>query len=283
MFALASCGEDPVADEVTLTHDDSVVVDDRIENVQKIFYAIPSPVETIQLLQNTGATYNPEYVNNPEKYTDYLISPKKMALNLGVYGADLSYNSVFDRTEENMFTFQACDKLADELGLSEAFDETLFERVEANYNYRDSMIDIISDSYWTADDYLRVNKRHNIAAMIIVGGWTEGLYIATRMAIDQDSERLLHRVAEQKYSLKNLVELVESYQTDSGLDEILADLKRLQESFNKVIIDYTPGQTTHDSESGITTIGGSNNVIITPDVLAEIDQRVTEIRNRYIE
>lgn len=282
VLILSGCGEDPEIDVVDVNVEEDTTIDDRVENVQKIFYSIPSPVQTVQLLQNSGATYDPDLVNDPEKFSSYLISEKKMALNLGVFGADLSYNSVFDRTEENMFTFQACDKLAEELSLSEAFDEQLFSRVEENYNYRDSMIDIISDSYWTADDYLRENKRHNVAAMIIVGGWVEGLYIATKMATSGD-EAIVHRVAEQKYSLGNLIDLVKSYQTDTELDDLLADLMYLQESFDKVTIDYTSGETTHDHETGITMIGGSNDITISPEVLAEIDERVSEIRNRYIQ
>lgn len=279
---LLSCGEDDVLDEVNINNHDPDI-DDRVENVEKIFYSIPSPVETVQLLHQAGATYNMNYVNDPEYFKNYLISPKRMALNLGVYGADLSYNSVFDRTEENMYTFQACDRIAEELGLSDAFDNTLFERVEANYNDRDSMIDLIADAYWTTDDYLRENKRHSIAAMVIAGGWIEGLYIATQMAKDQGSELIVERVVEQKYSLENLMNLVESYRTDDQLDDIIADLSYLKQSFDKITIDYTPGGTSLDPETGITTIGGTNDISYNPAVLDEITTRVAEIRGRYIE
>src|SRR5512145_749688 len=57
---------------------------DDIDKAKKIFYSLPSPLETAMLLKSAGATYNEMVLNdlaNVEKYS----TNKSKALNLGIY------------------------------------------------------------------------------------------------------------------------------------------------------------------------------------------------------
>jgi hypothetical protein len=69
-------------------------------NAQKVFYALPSPIETADLLKKAGATYNKEYLNALDNSTKYNTSAGR-ALNLGVYGTDLSFTTIFDASSES--------------------------------------------------------------------------------------------------------------------------------------------------------------------------------------
>jgi hypothetical protein len=63
---------------------------DDIDKAKKIFYSLPSPLETAMLIKSAGADYNEQLLNplgNVEKYT----TNKSMALNLGIYTTDLSF------------------------------------------------------------------------------------------------------------------------------------------------------------------------------------------------
>ena len=165
---LTACGGDqPPQDALVVDQGkDSTAQDARIQKTRKVFYSIPSPMETASLLKKAGAEYNSKILNdikNVDKYT----AASKQALNLGVYGADLSYTSVFNHTQESMFYTSCAKKLADRLGVSNAFNDTTLERMEANMNDRDSLLSIISETYWNVDAYLKENERDNISALMI--------------------------------------------------------------------------------------------------------------------
>lgn len=254
----------------------------RLESTKKIFYSIPSPMETAALLKKAGATYNKNIlndVNNVDKYT----SASKQALNLGVYGADLSYASVFNHTQESMFYTSCAKRLADRLGVSSAFNDSTLEAMEKSQNDRDALLDIISETYWEVDRYLKVNDRESTSALMIVGGWVEGLYIATQVAGAKSTPELRQRIAEQKISLGDLVSLLATYDdSDPALQSAREDLNSLQTLYADVKIGG--GQPTSSTQAdGIIVVGNDGETAVLTDAqLNAIRERVAAIRNSYI-
>ena len=278
-----SCEGDPgKGDEFNVDPVQDVVNDNdpRKEHTQKIFYAIPSPMETAGLLKKAGAKYDMNLLN-PVKNVDNYTSAAKMALNLGVYGSDLSYTSVFEQTQESMFYTGCAQKLADKLDISGAFDEATMARMEANMEQRDSMLSIISETYWVVDAYLKENDRDNTSALIIVGGWVEGLYVASQVAVQDPTEELKGRIAEQRSSLVDLTALVNSYETDGNMEMILTDLKKLEEAYSSV--EYSIGEASVSEENGVTVLGGGTApAVLSDEQLARIAETVKSIRDGYI-
>lgn len=254
--------------------------DVRNEKTEKIFYAIPSPMETASLLKKAGAAYNMDLLN-PVKNVDNYTSTAKMALNLGVYGSDLSYTSVFEQTQESMFYTGCAQKLADKLDISGAFDEATMERMEANMEHRDSLLSIISETYWVVDAYLKENDRDNTSALIITGGWIEGLYIASQVALAQPTDELKQRIAEQKLSLGDLTDLVGTYESDADLEMVLTDLNKLNEAFAEV--ETNSSDASLSEEGGVAVIGGGGSATLTDEQLASVAAVVKEIRDSYIQ
>lgn len=276
-------GEQPQQDQLQVDNgQDSALVADRMKKTKNIFYNIPSPMETASLLKKAGADYNGKILNdvkNVDKYT----AASKQALNLGIYGADLSYASVFNHTQESMFYTSCSKKLADRLGVSSAFNDSTLEAMERSQNDRDALLDIISETYWNVDGYLKENGRDNISALMIAGGWVEGLYIATQVARTNDSPELRQRIAEQKYSLKDLMGLVASYEVDEpALNGVKADLEALSALFADVAT-ATGGESTVTQEGGVTVVGGpAGAATLTDAQLAVIRDKAAAIRNSYI-
>ncbi|HRH38300.1 MAG TPA: hypothetical protein PK760_08140 [Flavobacteriales bacterium] len=278
---LASCGGDQPPQDTLNNGQDSLADSARMQQTKKIFYSIPSPMETAGLLKKAGAEYNSKILNdvkNVDKYT----AASKQALNLGVYGADLSYANVFNHTQESMFYTSCAKKLADRLGVMSAFNDSTLEVMEANQNNRDKLLDVISETYWSVDAYLKENGRDNISALMITGGWVEGLYIATQVSSTNDTPELRQRIAEQKLSLNDLVALVDSYDAeDAALTSAREDLKALQGLFAGVA-DGTAG-TEHKTEGDVTVIGGGGTAAtVSDDQLKAIREKVSAIRNTYI-
>lgn len=253
----------------------------RLSNVQDIFYAIPSPIEMASLLRQAGSKYDSSILNDIEHVNNYVTSRSK-ALNLGIYGSDLSYTSIFNQNQESIIYLSCAKKLADKLGVSNAFDNDIMERMEANVDNRDSLLSIVSESYYALDAYLKENDRDNISAMVITGGWIEGLYLATAVAEKSlyPDEALLKRIAEQKISLQDLIKLVNAYNRDGSLNSISDDLASLNSVYDEVTINSSTTSLTDDG-SGVTTIGGQSSYIMSDESLLAITKRVAEIRNSY--
>jgi len=284
---LVSCGEhegNATLNETDESGQDSLSPEqqDRLENAQNVFYSIPSPIEMASILKKTGAKYDYTLLNDVEHIDKYM-SANDQALNLGVYGADLSYTSIFNETNESMLYMKATQTLAEELNISSAIDDQLAQRLEANVEIKDSLISLISEVYWNLDNYLKESERDNMSALIIYGGWLEGLYLTTSLLdTDSTSVEVRQEVAEQKLALNNLVSLVKQYGEDEALSETLADLEALAELYKDVQIEHERDDITTDAESGVTVIGGSNKIQITDEQLMAIKAKAEEIRSRIV-
>ncbi|MBK9416875.1 MAG: hypothetical protein IPO05_10275 [Flavobacteriales bacterium] len=280
---LSACGSgtQPTDELNVVNTEDSVLQADRLKRTRNIFYSIPSPMETAALLQKAGATYNSKILNDVKKVDTYTTASEQ-ALNLGVYGADLSYASVFNHTQESMFYTSCSKKLADRLGVISAFNDSTLELMEKNMGDRDALLDVISETYWNVDAYLKENGRDNISALMIAGGWMEGLYIATQVSLTNDSPELRQRIAEQKLSLVDLIALISSYELDDpALSTVMADLKALETLFADVPVGG--GSTTVTQENGVALIGGdSKPSSINDEQLAAIREKAAAVRNSYI-
>lgn len=278
---LAACGggEQP-QETLQAPNEDSLAQNERLGRTKQIFYSIPSPMETAALLKKAGAAYNGKILNdvkNVDKYT----AASKQALNLGVYGADLSYANVFNHTQETMFYTSCARRLADNLGVTSAFNDSTMQLMEENQNDREKLMDVISETYWEMDRYLKVNDRENISALMIAGGWVEGLYIATQVAGTNPSDELKQRIAEQKLSLNDLNALMATYGEEETLQAVRTDLQALAALFNDV--QAGGGGTTTTQENGVTVIGAeSGPATLTDAQLKAITEKAAAIRNTYI-
>ena len=137
-IAILSLGCSEVPKE-TQSENAEKVLKHNIEEAKSIFYMLPSPIETASLLQKAGAEYDISILNPVMNVNKYELASTK-AINLGIYGSDLSYASVFDQTQEVMFYLSCCKKLADGMGLTKAFDSKTMGRIEENINEVTRMI-----------------------------------------------------------------------------------------------------------------------------------------------
>jgi hypothetical protein len=240
-----------------------------------IFYNMYLSVDMSSLFNAAGAIFNPELLNSTDKITDYTTSSKK-ALNLGVYSVDLTYAKVFEQLETAGKYFNAMEKLAEELGIPSSFFENSARRFDRNIDNKDSLISIANEVYVAADSYLKENERYSAAAQIILGGWTEAIYISIDMARSTRDFDIIERLAEQKYSLSNLVEMLQNYENDPVIAENLVKLKELQAVFNtfevKVKGDFDPA-----SKEGKKTV---NNLLLK---IQELEKPVLALRASIID
>jgi len=280
---LTACGSSGDSDALTSNDTTSAVSNQRNEEAEKVFLSIPSPIESTTLLQQAGAKYNSKYLNPIENVSRYSSITAK-ALNLGLNGSDQNFPNIFSQTQESMLYLRCANTLATSLGISGAFDETTTSRIEANLENKDSLLAIISDSYWNSDKYLKENGQPGVSALIVAGGWIEGLYIASQIANATKNELVATRIAEQKLSLENLIALLDNYKKDNaGIADALSQLEDLKKTYDEVLVAPSETIASTDTAAGITTVGNDSPIKLTPEQLKKITDKVAQIRNKIIQ
>ncbi|MCT4582181.1 MAG: hypothetical protein N4A35_12285 [Flavobacteriales bacterium] len=277
---LWSCEEEQevVVDKVVSAEEEQPLT--RTEQIENIVYNIPSPTETVSILKRAGAVYVFDYPNDPLNAEDYQ-TLSKQGLNMGVYGADLTYATVFNKTTETSFYLSCVTKLGRKLGVEQVFNEDVNERIQDNVENRDSMQVIVNETFWELDAYLKEQGRENVSSLVVAGGWIESLYLAVQFVkANPENEEMRQRIAEQKYSLDNLVGLIKSYKNKAGVDEVLASLLELKEVFDKIEEKKTAGGST--AEDGSMLIGSVITLDVTDELMNEIIERVEEIRTEIV-
>ncbi|MEO0403944.1 MAG: hypothetical protein AAF193_03655 [Bacteroidota bacterium] len=248
--------------------------------IKQIMQTIPSPVEMASLIKKQGAEFDASILNptsNMENYTNV----RQQAINLGVYGADLSYASMFEQQQQSILHLAAARGLAKKMGVEDAIDNNLIERMNDNRNNKDSLLKIVADAYYNLNAYLKDGQREHVSALVIAGGWIEGLHLATHH-VNADNERLKERIAEQKYSLKDLITLLETYENEPALTNVITDLKEVQAVFDDVEIKKNKTETSRDN-SGKMVIGGGSSITMSDETLEAIKTKIQDVRSQYIQ
>ena len=192
----------------------------RVEASNKVLSTVPLPLEAAEIFKTEGIIYDKNYLNAVENVNNYITNTQK-ALNFGVYGVDLSYATIFDQTQACMLYINCSKKLAEELGLTNVFDVASIERIENNIEKKDSVLSIAEQSYRKADTYLKLTQQEELAALVLTGGWIEGLYLGTRQsAKDFDNSLVKQKINAQKQSLIELINLLESFNIANKVTKI---------------------------------------------------------------
>lgn len=282
-----ACGGDQSKKlEKSLTKEDSEQSDKLKQDFNKakqIFYSLPSPIETAMLIRRAGVDFDESLLNKKENYSNYSTSLKK-ALNLGIYSADLSYASIFEQTQIAIQYMSITKRLAQELGILSSIDERLINRLEKNINNRDSIMDIISESFMNSDAYLKENGRPETAAIILAGGWIEGLYLAVKSADNKKgNDDLIDRIIDQKISLGSLLQLLESYHNIEMVNRVLADVRKIEKIYENFDVVYSHIETLTDPEDRSTVLKARTEVFKSANALKSLSHLVDSLRTKYVE
>jgi hypothetical protein len=251
-------------DENQLIDDDSLIEEKvETENTIQQFFQLPSPVELFMFMWEDGAPFNAANLNAFDR-ADVYVETKAKALNLGVYSADLAYCTVYDKNKETMNLFSATKTLAEDLGLTEGFDQSILDRIDRNIENSDSLYHITSDSYSKTITFLQSQGQTKLLPYIIYGGWIESVYIATQTVKKYNPEsEIAVRIADQGLLLENLIEFFQTIQAeDKEATAVLIDLNALDQLFKKSL----------DTEDGL----------MSKEIYGEIKTKVKSLRQTIV-
>jgi hypothetical protein len=267
---------------VKMPQENAVILQD-IKQAEKIFQALPSPLESAQLIKSAGANFD-EKLLNPVSNVNTYVTNKAMALNLGVYTCDLSFASLYEQTQLLIDYMNASKKMADGLGILKAIQQEDIDKLEENINNADVIMDVVSQTFMNSNSYLEDNGQPATAAMVLVGGWIEGLYISTQL-IDMkefNGNKLVGRIIDQKLSIDILINLLNSCKGNPAVDELMGQVTQLKSVFDKISIKSGPVRPEFDPASNSTVLKSEVKTDMTPETFKQLSQVVSEIRNSFV-
>jgi hypothetical protein len=285
LFLISSCSSGGNKNNPVISVDSAELEKDiftDISHAKTIFYSLPSPLESAMLIKSAGASYNEKYLNALSSTSKYTTN-KSMALNLGVYITDLSFASLFDQAQTTIKYMEASKKMADGLGITDAIDKATMDRLEENINNRDVILDIISETFMSSTAFLKENDRQPLATMTLVGGWVEGLYLATQIVGEAPvaNNKIVDRIVDQKLSLDMVMKLLDNNKDNPDINQIITLVNQLKLVYNKITIKSSKIQPVTDAKSNVTTLKSTSTSNINQEIFNELRESVKSLRSNF--
>jgi hypothetical protein len=275
VFFTAACSNDPKGNAVSDSVKDSLTVTGVTVKGQS--FMMPSPMIVADMIKKSGALYDKNMMNstaNLSKYSDGM----KQSLNLGIYGADLGYVTMYENTGDAMEYYKTVVQLGTALKITGSFDAALMKRFSDNVGKKDSILMLVGEAYQRSDKFLRESEKDDAAALILAGGWIESIYFALNVYKQKPGENVAVRIGEQKGTAAGIVKVLTDLNKPEYADMIKL-FSELNDAYQKVEIKYTFAEPTNDESNHVTTINGKTEVKITPEQMTDLTAKVTAIRD----
>ena len=254
------------------------------EAIADISKNISSPVEIANLLQTLQVPFSQNYIAES-------IDPNKQgtsfdkALKLGILGADLGYLNMYEKTGSSLDVLTSIRKIAEDIKVGQFFDFESIKRLSKNKSNLDSLLFISIDSYNKIDTYLRSNDRGQLSALMIVGVWLEGQYLATQVVSQYPNKMLSDRIGEQKIILNDLLLLISPYcKRDPEFISLCKDMQDIKDKYRDVRITYTQGDPVSVEKDGGLTIKQTETSVVnmSKEQLKSVIDITKNIRDKLI-
>lgn len=267
---------------------DSAVSDKALpvsqEAMEGLVQNISSPVEMAALIKSIGTPFSQKYLSSTKNIDNYNTAFAK-AFNLGVFGADLGYLNMYNKTSMVLSYITAIKTLADGINVGQFFDFTTLKRLSTNNENIDSLMYISVHSFNVMDNYLRKNNRSNLSALMITGVYVEGLYLTTQVCKGKPNKKLADNIGEQKTIFNQLILILKNYEKDPYFANLLKNLEGVKKAYDDVKIAIEPGEPKSVEKDGMLTIVQTSKSVVTmsDELLQRIIKQTEIMRNSLIQ
>lgn len=221
--------------------------------IEATVYPLPTSVEVIKTLTDLEVGYIIGISNPVENLKKYFTSTSR-AINLGVYGADLSYATLYNIQQEVINYLDAIRALSNELNMSKIYSEELYEKIKLNFDNRDELVKILTNAFNETYVYLTENDQQTLALLVVGGAWVEGMYLTTHIS---DAAYQVSGISgvllEQKKSFDLYLEITQPYATDPSISDFLKLLEPVKKVYEGIGTSLTE-QNIKDITSVITEV-----------------------------
>jgi uncharacterized membrane-anchored protein YhcB (DUF1043 family) len=212
-----------------------------IENqIEANVYPLPTSAEVIKMLTNLEVGYIIGISNPVENIKKYFSSATR-AINLGVFGADLSYATLYNIQQEVINYLNAIRSLSNELNMSKIYNQELYDKIKQNFDNRDELVKILTSSFNDTYSYLSENDQQPLALLVVGGAWVEGMFLTTHVSEAAYQVAGISRVLlEQKKSFELFLEITRPYASDPSVSDfvkLLDPVKKVYEGLSSSLTE----------------------------------------------
>ena len=279
---ISSCGNsNENADNIKTdsTAVDSTTMNTTPEEPQE-YISIPAPDEMFSFMRDIGGEgKSTTYLNSPDNAKNY-VDTKSKALNFGIYATDFLYCSTFDYGSEALKYFVTVKKLGDDLGISGVISQSTADRIKNNIGKSDSLTDISNTLYFSSIAELEKSDKASSLALVIAGGWIESMNLVTNMVKKYKANSpAIDRIAEQKYTLENLIGYLDKYKSDANVTAVMSQLNELKVVYDQLTEEKATG--TVSAKGGKKVLGGGTKITINEQQYKAIAEKVKSIHDSF--
>jgi hypothetical protein len=184
-------------------------------------YPLPTSAEVIKTLTQLEVGYRVGLTNPVENSKKYFESSRR-AINLGAYGADLSYATLYNKQQEVIEYLDVIASLANELNMSKIYNQDLYPKIKQNVDNRDELVKILTSTFNDTYAYLADNEQQPSALLVVGGAWIEGMYLTTQVSEAAYQVAGISKVMlDQKASFETFIEITKPYLTDPSVGDFV--------------------------------------------------------------
>ncbi len=232
---------------------------DQVESIEKKIgenvYPLPTSAEVIKMLTNLEVGYIIG-ISNPVANTKKYFQNTARAINTGVYGADLSYATLYNMQQQVIDNLEAIRSLTTELNMSKIYDASLYDSIKKNFDQRDELVRILTSAFNDTYAYLADNDQQTLALLVVGGAWVEGMYLTTHVSEAAYQVAGISRVLlEQKKSFDIYIEITKPYVNDPSISDFLKKLEPIKKVYEGLSTSLTE-QNIKDITEAISGIRG---------------------------
>jgi hypothetical protein len=245
---------------------------------EETYYGLLTPVEICVIFNRLGISYNTSLLN-PTSNRDTYLSISKAAINTGIYGVDFGYLKMFGMGQDVIDYMMTIREMSNKLGIPDAMLTEPIRRIQNDLSDADTITTLMETAYFDIENHLRESGRESVAGLMVMGGWVEAMYIATRLVynpVNPDAE-VVQRIAAQKYTLASLLSFMKNYYDDPVVVYYTKKLKFLNNYFDSFEIYFEKGDLEIDTTKQVLRSSGMK-MNVTVENLNKIRDYVLKLR-----
>ena len=244
---------------------------------------ISSPIETAALIKKLNVPFSRDHLATTDNVDQYNTNLKQ-AITLGIYGADLGYLNMYNKTSIAIDYLKSIKKLANKIRVGQFFDFETLKRLATNNENLDSLMYISQRNFNQMDQYLRENNRSNLSSLMVAGVWIEGLYLSCKVYQYNPDPELREAIGEQKIMISDLMILLRNFENNPDFAKLIEGYDEIYELFKQVKITYEQGESTQEVIDGKLVIVQNRKSIvqISDELLEKIINKTIQTRNNLI-
>jgi hypothetical protein len=219
------------AEENQLKKAEMEQVDTIEKQIEENVYPLPTSAEVIKMLTELEVGYIIG-ISNPVANTKKYFTSTRRAINMGVYGADLSYATLYNMSQMVIDYLDAIRSLSNELNMSKIYNAALYDSIKKNYDNKDELVRILTGAFNDTYIYLSENDQQALALLVVGGAWVEGMYLTTHVSEAAYQVAGISKVLlEQKKSFELYLEITKPYSNDPSVSDFVKKLDPIKKVY----------------------------------------------------